>query len=330
MSPSGLSPMIDSTSDVEDASSLRERMHSEGYLFFDRLVDPQRALKVKEDIMAILRANYIIEDDGAQDPMWSGGPQPTEAEYMAAYDKVVRLESFQKLAKSPEIVAVLEAVCEEPIHVWEQQLVRLVYPNPETASASGIGAHQDGDPKLGYKAGRFYTCWISLMHIDATIGGLAVAPRSHTLGLLKSAGSVSSSAKDVESDDYGLDASELDWAAADYGPGSAVIFANRTAHRGLPNHSDRIRLSCDFRYQPASDTASWLAHTLGPDVRRVCQQIDEILAGRALYVTTHPTPEILDEVRRRMLEEKTTTLGRAQELVREIRAAQSEVDYERR
>ena len=325
--------MIDSTNDVEDASCLRERMQAEGYLFFGRLVDPQRALEVKHAIMAILREHYIIEDDGAQDPMWSGGPEPTEAEYMAVYDKIARLESFQKLAKSPETVAVLEAVCEEPIKVWEQQLIRLVYPNPETASARGIGAHQDGDPKLGYKASRFYTCWISLMHIDSTIGGLAVAPRSHTLGLLKSAGSVSSSAKDVESDDsddYGLDASQLDWAAADYGPGSAVIFANRTAHRGLPNHSDRIRLSCDFRYQPDSDTASWLAHTLGPDVRRVCQQIDETLAGRALYVTTHPTPEILDEVRRRMLEEKSTTFGRAQELVREIRDAQSEVVYERR
>ena len=280
--------------------------------------------------MAILRAHYIIEDDGAPDPIWSGGPQPTEAEYMAVYDKIVRLESFRRLAESPKTIAVLEAVCEGPVQVWEQQLVRLVYPNSETASAQGIGAHQDGDPKLGYKAGRFYTCWISLMDIDSTIGGLAVAPRSHALGVLKSAGSVSSSAKDVESDDYGLDASELEWAGADYSPGSAVIFASRTAHRGLPNHSDRIRLSCDFRYQPASDTASWLAHTLGPDVRRVCQQIDETLSGRALYMTTHPTTEILDEVRRRMLEEKATTFGRAQELVREIKAAQSEVDYERR
>ncbi len=330
MPPSDLSPMIDSMIDAENAPLLRERMQAEGYLFFGQLVDPQRALEVKQDIMAILRAHYIIEDDGAPDPMWSGGPQPTEAEYMAVYDKIVRLESFQRLAESPETVAVLEAVCEGPVQVWEQQLVRLVYPNPETASAQGIGAHQDGDPKLGYKAGRFYTCWISLMHIDSTIGGLAVAPRSHTLGLLKSAGSVSSSAKDVESDDYGLDASELEWAAADYSPGSAVIFANRTAHRGLSNHSDRIRLSCDFRYQPASDTASWLAHTLGPDVRRVCQQIDETLSGRALYVTTHPTPEVLDEVRRRMLEERSTTFCRAQELVRKMRAEKSEVDYERR
>ena len=48
MPPSDLSPMIESTSDAENAPLLRERMHSEGYLFFDRLVDPQRALEVKQ------------------------------------------------------------------------------------------------------------------------------------------------------------------------------------------------------------------------------------------------------------------------------------------
>ena len=69
----------------------------------------------------------------------------------------------------------------------------------------------------------------------------------------------------------------------------------------------------------ASDTASWLAHTPGPEVRRTAQQIDEILAGRALYVTTRATPEVLDQVRRRMLEERSTSLARAQELVLEVR-----------
>ena len=183
---------------------------------------------------------------------------------------------------------------------------------------------------MGYQAESFYTGWVALMDIDMTVGGLAVSPESHKRGLLKAKGTVASSAKDAQKKSYGLDSDVLEWATTEYVPGGTVIFANRTVHLGMPNHSDRIRLSGDFRYQRAADTAGWLAHTLGPDVRRVCQQIDEILAGRALYVTTHPTPEVLDELRRRMLEEKTTTLGRAQELVREIRDEKSEVVYERR
>ena len=311
--------LFDSTSEVRDAALLRQRMDAEGYLFFSRLFDPERAKEVKQDIMSILRQHCIIEDDGAQDPMWSGGPRPTEAEYMAVYDRIVRLDSFQQLARSPEIIAVLEALCEEPVQVWEQQLVRLVYPDPQAVSAQGTGAHQDGDPKLGYKTSRFYTCWLALMEIDSTIGGLAVSPGSHRMGLLDSSGTVASTTRKTDAIAYGLDESRLDWATSDYRPGSAVLFHCLTAHRGLPNHSERIRLSCDFRYQAASDTASWLAHTPGPEVRRTAQRIDDILAGRALYVTTRATPALLDRVRRRMLEERSTSLARARELVAEVR-----------
>ena len=315
--------MIDSTSVVHDAAALRGRMEAEGYLYFNRLIDADRTIVVKKDIMSLLREHHIIEDDGAEDPLWSGGPRPTETEYMAVYDRIVRLESFQQLARSGQILAVMEALCEESVQVWEQQLIRIVYPDPDAAAPQGIGAHQDGDPKLGYRATRFYTCWISLMQIDATVGGLAIAPKSHAMGLLQSTGTVASSAKLERGDAYGLDASKLAWATSEYAPGGAVIFSNLMAHRGLTNRSDRIRLSSDFRYQPASETASWLAHTPGPDVRRTGQQIDEILAGRALYVTTRATADVLAEVRRRMLEERSTTLARAQELVRQIEAQES-------
>ena len=318
-----LAKMIDSTGLLGDAGRLRERMQEDGHLFFPRLADPDRVTAVKRDIMAILRERFIIEEDGSPDLMWSGGPQPTEAEYMAVYDRIVRLESFQGLAESPEVLAVLEAVCAGPVQVWEQQLIRLVYPDPEAEAAQGTGAHQDGDPKLGYKAGRFYTCWISLMEIDAEVGGLAVAPGSHRLGLLESAGTVASSSARQQGREagYGLDPSQLSWATGDFVPGSAVLFHCRTAHRGLPNRSDRIRLSCDFRYQPAEDSASWLAHTPGPEVRRTAQQIDEVLSGRALWVTTRAEPELIGEIRRRMLEERSTTLERARELARELGGA---------
>ena len=312
------SRMIDSIADLDDPACLRSRMEDNGYLYFHRLVDPDRALGVKRDIMALLREHSIIEDDGAAEPMWSGGPEPTETEYMAVYDRIARLDSFQQLGRSPEIVSVIEAICGEPVQVWEQQLIRIVYPEPEAATVRGVGAHQDGDPALGYQAESFYTGWVALMDIDMTVGGLAVSPESHKRGLLKAKGTVASSAKDAQKKSYGIDSDELEWATTEYVPGGTVIFANRTVHLGMPNHSDRIRLSGDFRYQRAADTAGWLAHTLGPDVRRVAQAIDETLSGRALYVTTRPPPEILVKVRRQMLEEKNSTLERAQELVQEI------------
>ena len=319
--------MIDSTKALPDAGLLQERMQTDGYLYFSRLFDPLRALQVKREIMVVLREHAIVDDDDSPDPIWCGGPQPTEAEYLAVYDRIVSLDSFQSLAQLPEVVAIAEVLCEEAVQVWEQRLIRIVYPDEEAAAAQGIGAHQDGDPKLGYMASRFFTCWIPLMDVDHRLGGLAVAPGSHRRGLLESAGTVASSIPDNNTSGYGLDPEQLEWASSEYAPGSVVFFASLTAHRGLPNHSDRIRLSCDFRYQAVSETASWLAHTPGPEVRRTCQQIDQTLASRALYVTTRATPGLLGLVRRRMLEERSTSLTRARELVEEIRVSAGQQEY---
>lgn len=313
--------MLDSTGERANEDLLRNRIEEEGYLYFRQLVDPDRILRAKNDIEGLLREHCILEDDGNPEPIWSGGPEPTEAEWMAVYDRIVRLESFQDVAHSPEIVSLIEAIYREPVRVWDQQLIRVVYPEPGKESARGIGAHQDGDPKLGYNARTFCTAWVALMDIDVSVGGLAVSPRTHKRGILRSEGAAASSSKDAKNNTYGLDPAELDWATDTYQPGGTVIFACRTVHRGLPNHSDRVRLSGDFRYQPASETASWLTNTLGPDVRRVAQAVDEIVSSRALHVSARPTPEILIEVRKQMLVEKNTTLDRAQELVREIKAA---------
>ena len=311
--------MLDSTGERANEDLLRNRIEEEGYLYFRRLVDPDRILRAKNDIEGLLREHCILEDDGNPEPMWSGGPEPTEAEWMAVYDRIVRLESFQDVAHSPEIVSLIEAIYREPVRVWDQQLIRVVYPEPGKEAPRGVGAHQDGDPKLGYQAKTFYTAWVALMGIDIPVGGLAVSPCTHKRGILQSEGIGASSSKDADSKSYGLDPRDLEWATDVYVPGGTVIFACRTVHRGLQNHSDRIRLSGDFRYQPVSENASWLSTTPGPDIRRVAQEIDETLSSRALYVTVRPRPEILPELRQRMLEEKTASLERAQELVREIK-----------
>lgn len=312
--------MLDSTADRDDPKRLTERMEEDGYLYFRRLVAPERVLPVKQDIIDLLQEHFILEANGATEPMWSGGPEPTETEYMAVYDRIARLDSFQQLASSPELITVLETLCGESVRVWVQKLIRIVYPQPEMTTAGGVGAHQDGDPKLGYQAQRFYTTWIALMDIDLAVGGLAVSPGSHKRGILKSAGTVASSGRNVKDKAYGLDPDTLDWATTAFEPGGAVIFHCRTVHRGMPNHSDRVRLSADFRYQPVSESASWMANTLGPDVRRVVQAIDETINSRALYVAAQPSPEILGELRHAMIEEKDASLERTIELVHEIKS----------
>ena len=314
----------DSTPYLDDASRLSGNLEADGYLLIRGLLDTDLVARVKRDIMAILREHHIIEDNGAAEPLWSGGPQPTETEYMAVYEKVVQLDSFNELAESQEIVATLERIIGEAVRVWKQRLFRIIYPTPDAPPApANVGAHQDGAVKLGYRARIFYTCWLPLMEITDSLGGLALVPGSHRQGLLALGGTVASSHKDPGNQGASgvrLEVPENSWASTQYQPGDVVFFTRQTIHRGLPNLSDRIRLSCDFRYQPLNEPASWIAHTPGPDVRRIAQQLDETVSSRALYVTTGATPEILEEVRWRMLQEQSTSLERAQSWVEEIRA----------
>ena len=315
--------LVDSAQYLGDSARLSKIVQDDGYLFFRRLLDPAQVLTVKQEIMAILREHHIIENDGATDPMWCGGPHPTETEYMAFYDKIVRLDCFNQLAESPAILDMLKGILGGPVQAWTQRLIRVMYPEPEAQVPIGVGAHQDGNTSFGYKAQEFITSWLPLMDIEGQLGGLAIAPGSHKQGLLDhEGGAAASSAERVKKNKvFGLDTEDFTWATIDFHPGDAVFFSSLTAHRGLVNHADRIRLSCDFRYQREGEPASWIAHTPGPDVRRVAQQIDEIIAGRALYVTTHATKETLDEVRRRMLEEKSASLERARELAVELGAS---------
>lgn len=317
---SSFQPFRDSTKHLGDGARLRDTLHEEGYLFLRRLVDPQQIATVKQDIMRILREHHITEDDGADDPMWSGGPHPTEGEYMAFYDKIARMDSFVQLAESPEIVALMEGIFDGPVQVWTQRLIRVMYPDPDAPAPIGLGAHQDGNFRFGYQSQSFNACWMPLMEINQELGGLAVSPGSHIRGELDhGGGSVASSAKGVkEKKVFGLDAESRSWVTSDFEPGDAVIFTSLTVHRGILNRSDRIRLSCDFRYQRVDDSASWLAHTLGPDIRRVAQQIDELLSSRAFFVTTRASEETIADVRLQMLEEKSTSLKRAQEIAKEL------------
>ncbi len=315
----------DSTPDLHDASRLSQTLQEDGYLLLRGLVDPDLVDRVKGDIMALLHQHQIIEDNGSPEPLWSGGPQPTETEYMAVYEKVVALDSFNELAESPRILETLESVIGKPVQVWKQRLFRVIYPTPDAPPESAnVGAHQDGAVKFGYSARIFYTCWLPLMEINQELGGLALVPGSNHRGVLPLDGTVASRHKDPKqqgASGVSMDVPENSWVSTEYHPGDAVFFTNLTIHRGRPNFSDRIRFSCDFRYQPRDEPASWIAHTSGPDVRKIAQQLDETVASRALYVSAgRPTPEILEEVRWHMLQEKNTSLERARQLVEEIRA----------
>ena len=315
--PDAGSSMIDATAAAGDPTRLKALLAEHGYLLLRGALNRDLLQRVRDDLIAVLHDCNILESPAAP-PIWSGGPAPTEEEYMAYYERAVQLDSFNRLAESAEVRAVMEAIHDGPVQVWEQRLLRIIPPDPDGAAPLGVGAHQDGSPQLGYLTQDFCTAWVPLTDIDDRLGGLAVVPGSHRGGVRAQTGSASSSLRTAKTQTFEAPSAGEQWVTTTYRPGDLVVFASMTLHKGQPNTSDRLRLSCDFRYQPEGAFANWLAHTSGPEVRRVAQRIDAVITSRALFVTTHADADLRDAVRRRMLEERSTTLERARELAAEL------------
>lgn len=141
---------------------------------------------------------------------------------------------------------------------------------------SGTGPHMDS-VFMNRGSMRVMTAWTPLGDIDGALGGLAVLEGSHQLASLRAGygardvdtycsnegGADEARMKDgllwdgtLSTDPVGL-SSELGgrWLTADFEAGDLLTFPLFTVHIGLDNQTERLRLSSDTRYQPASEPA---------------------------------------------------------------------------
>ena len=89
--------------------------------------------------------------------------------------------------------------------------------------------------------------WLPLGDCPAEMGGLAIARGSHRDGVRDFTVSNGAGAMEV------IDPLEGSWVAGPLEAGDVLIFHSLTVHKGLPNRTDRLRISLDNRYQRASE-----------------------------------------------------------------------------
>ncbi len=98
-----------------------------------------------------------------------------------------------------------------------------------------------------------WTVWIPLQDCPLQLGGLAVAEGCHHWGELDFQPALGANSTEI------IEPLDSCWRASPFELGDVVIFSGLTPHKGLPNNTNQLRLSVDYRYQPASD---WIT----PDV----------------------------------------------------------------
>lgn len=234
---------------------LRARANDDGLLFFRGLLPRARVLEVRRSVLDILDSfgvmdpNYPLMEGMAdieavnryttEELQWNGVGVTLEM-----YRRIQKLEAFHALAHSPEILSVFTALFEETPFPHPRNIGRIMLPHRD---AKVTPSHQDFLHIQG--AANTWTCWMPLGDVSRELGGLAVLKGSHHAGLLGV--SNNPGAGGLESILCGLD---YDWQTIDYEAGDVLIFHSHTVHKSMPNQiPGQIRLSCDYRYQPASE-----------------------------------------------------------------------------
>lgn len=236
--------LIDASDIVHDGPALRARLDADGYLFFRGLLDATAVADVRADVVGVLEGDGWLRagtDPADAIPSQLAEPErvPATPNYLATYTSIQALQSFHELAVTAPLMDVLGRVFERPVATHPLKIARLGVPTPERWTTP---AHQDFTVVQG--TADCVTVWIPFSDCPREMGGLQVLRGSHRLGERTPIPAVGVGGFGVEADP-----DDPAWSTLDYAAGDVLVFHCFTVHGALPNLTDRIRLSGDYRYQ---------------------------------------------------------------------------------
>jgi hypothetical protein len=225
--------------------ALRQRLAEEGFLFFRDLLPAGAVGEVRAAVLEVIaEEGWTAEGTDPQDRR--PGPvvvREADERWFSAYQKIQSLECFHRLAHDERFLGLTGDLLGGPILVHPRKIARVTFPGSEYPTPP----HQDfpliqGTPDV-------LTVWMPLAECSVQDGALRVLRRSPRAGLrppqpTPGVGGVGVPVLPIEQES---------WAGTAYRPGDALVFHSLTVHWAPPNRGEKLRLSCDFRYQLATD-----------------------------------------------------------------------------
>ncbi len=236
---------FDETSASLDPTEQRARLEHEGYLFIRQLVPAAMLEDLRIRLLSIARdggwvcADRPLEEGVADLAGFCVEPEPR---YTEVYVRMYRLAEFHALQHCPALVGLFERMFEEPILPHPRLIGRTIFPQREEFTTP---AHQDFVPVQG--AADTWTAWIPLSDVTPDLGGLEVCAGSHRQGIYDFRPALGAGGLEI------LEPPRDGWVGGTMRQGDVVIFHSHTIHRGIPNKTDRVRMSLDARFQRVSD-----------------------------------------------------------------------------
>lgn len=234
---------FDATDIVNDHDALRARFAQDGYIYVRGILPQTPLTELRQQIVEICgNCGWLKNDTNPMDAItWTSPKHEGEAEYFEVYDELQRLEHFHALAHRPELLGLMRTLLDESAFPHPLSIARLVFPDNEAWSTP---PHQDFINNQGTKD--LYAAWIPLSDCPTTLGSLAVLPGSHHFGVLPVEYAWGAGHRQTK---LPPEYAEETWVGGDLQLGDVVIFHSLAVHRALPNKTERMRLSVDYRYQ---------------------------------------------------------------------------------
>jgi phytanoyl-CoA dioxygenase PhyH len=237
----------DATALAPDRAALLARLDADSYLFFPGLLPTDVVSHLRGEITDILGSRgWLADGRDALEAVAGGGARREDHKdpaWMETYGAIQRLQHFHELAHHAALCDLLGRILGTPLLVHPRKVVRLM---PPEAIGRATPAHQDFRVIQG--TSDVITAWMPLGDCPHELGGLRVLRGSTRTGLLpvtQAQGPLGQELQVSEDDER--------WLTAELRAGDVLLFHSMTVHGGLPNLSERIRISVDFRYQLATD-----------------------------------------------------------------------------
>ena len=230
-----LAELNDTSNLLAEPEALRERFDRDGYLYL-------RSVLPTDGVEDARRAVLRWADEGAS---------TADLRRQAREEGPVR-----RLVEHPALFAVADDLLGETSMTYSFKWLRT------TSTGGGTGAHCDA-VYMGRGSRRVRTFWIPFGATPVERGTLTVCEASHRLPAFEEIRR-RYGALDVDRDrieDTGwftnepLQITGAQWKTADFEAGDVIVFDLYTMHASTINVQDEPRLSCDVRFQPASESA---------------------------------------------------------------------------
>lgn len=230
--------MQDARSNPHDTAALRNRIATDGYVLFRGLVRKDIATAVADKALSLLREDHHVALAGGRHRALR---LPTEDPMDKIFVKLQRIELFHALGWHADIRHMAETLLGPSAYVQPKKVLETLFPSKLGAEA--MHAHRDN---LGGPWCRdMLTFRVALGEVTEETGGIAVLRGSqdyhHLLPGSQTEGPIPRVAVP--------DDSSADWLTAELSPGDVVFFHCYTVHKVLPNYSDRVQLTAEYRWQ---------------------------------------------------------------------------------